>query len=164
MKPRPPDALADAVAAATPSEAAVLFVGNPMRGDDAFGPRLYEAVAPRLEGRAFNGGDAPENLLPAIARLEPRLVIVADAVTFGGEPGALAVLEPAGMRTDGFDTHTASLSIVAEFLRESCGARIVVLAAEPLSTALGAPLSPAMKEAVEKAAGILVGLLGSSPA
>lgn len=138
----------------------VLCVGNPLRGDDAFGPAVFEAVSGRIAAAAvFNGAETPENALPALARLEPRLVIVVDAVVFGGAAGELALLEPGGMRMDGFDTHTASLSVVAEFLREACGARVLVLAAQPACMDMGAELTPSVKEAVERAADIIADAL-----
>jgi len=138
---------------------AVLCVGNPMRGDDGFGPAVFAALSGRIESALFDGAEAPENLLGALARLEPRLVVVVDAVIFGGAPGELALLEPGGMRTDGFDTHTASLSIISEFLREACGARLRVLAVQPACTELGTPLAPQVYEAVGRAADILAAAL-----
>jgi len=142
-----------------PGRIGVLCVGNPLRGDDAFGPAVFEAVSERTTAAVFNGAETPENALPALARLEPRLVIVVDAVVFGGAAGELALLEPGGMRTDGFDTHTASLSVVAEFLQEACGARVLVLAAQPACIDMGAELTPSVNEAVERAADIIADAL-----
>jgi len=142
------------------SQVAVLAAGNRMRGDDAFGPEVAARLSGEFPERVFDGGQAPENELPRVARLDPRLVVFVDAVDFGGEGGDLAVLDPEGLRSGGFDTHTASLSLSAEFLREASGARVALLAVQPVSLELEAPLSAAVEAAVEAAADALRELLG----
>ena len=142
-----------------PGTTAVLCVGNPLRGDDGFGGAVFEAVTGRTAAAVFNGAETPENALPALARLEPRLVIVVDAVVFAGAPGELALLEPEGMRMDGFDTHTASLSVVSEFMREACGARTLILGAQPACTDTGAEMTPAVKDAAGRAADMIADAL-----
>jgi len=124
----------------------ILCVGNADRGDDGFGP----AVAARLRGRlcvpVFDAGTVPENDLPRIASRRPELVVIVDAVHWGGAPGELRWLDPAGLREDDVSTH--------------CGARVRVLAAQPAQTGLGEGLSEKMRRAAAKCARILQRLLG----
>jgi len=138
----------------------ILCVGNADRGDDGFGP----AVAARLRGRlcvpVFDAGTVPENDLPRIASRRPELVVIVDAVHWGGAPGELRWLDPAGLREDDVSTHCASLATVVEFLEVSCGARVRVLAAQPAQTGLGKGLSEKMRSAAETCARILQRLLG----
>jgi len=134
---------------------AVLCIGNVARGDDGFGPAVAEALGGTMPGRLFNGGSVPENDLPRIASLEPQVVLMVDAVHFGGEAGELRVVSPGELRLDDFSTHSGSLSVAAEFLKGACGARVVLLAAQPEGTRLGDELGAAMQKAVGAAAGLL---------
>jgi hydrogenase 3 maturation protease len=142
-----------------PQRVAVLCIGNPLCGDDAFGCAVKDAVADVLGERVFDGGQAPENELPRIARLSPKAVLLVDAVDFAAAPGTLRVIEPAGLRQDSFDTHTASLGIASEFLSRECGARVMVLAAQPMQVALGQEMSREVMEASRTAAGALIAVL-----
>ena len=94
----------------------VLCIGNAMRGDDGFGPAVAEALGGAMPGRLFDGGPVPENDLPRIASLEPQVVLMVDAVHFGGEVGELRVVSPGELRLDDFSTHSGSLSVAADFL------------------------------------------------
>jgi len=135
------------------SPVVVLCVGNRMRGDDGFGP----AVAALLSDlpNVIDAGTTPENELPRIARMAPTTVIVVDAVHFDGAPGELRVIAPENLRFDDVSTHAGSLELCAEFLRESCGARTVLLAAQPVSLDLTAGLSDPISVAVDEAVAVL---------
>ena len=148
---------AKALAAAVDRPVVVLCVGNSVRGDDGFGP----AVAARLGERAdvIDAGTAPENELPRAARMGPRTVVLVDAVHFDGRDGEVRVIAPADLRFDDFSTHAASLELCAQFLRETCGARTVLLAAQPVAVAFGDEMSSAITAAVEEAATLLETLL-----
>ena len=141
----------------------VLCIGNPLRGDDGFGPRVAELVQGRAGVRVFDGGAAPENELGRIAALEPEVVLLVDVVDFGGRPGELRVLEPQQMREDDVSTHAASLSVLGEFLREACNARCLVLAAQPVRMALDTPMSPELNQAARQAADEIAGAFPDRP-
>ena len=142
-----------------PQRVAVLCVGNPLCGDDAFGSAVRDAVTDALGERVFDGGQAPENELPRIARLSPQVVLLVDAVDFGTTPGTLRIIEPADLRQDGFDTHTASLGILSSFLGQECGARVIVLAAQPKQVGFGEQMSREVLEASRTAAEVLIAVL-----
>jgi len=136
-----------------PRQVAVLCIGNPDRGDDGFGPAVAERLRGLWPGPLFDCRTTPENDLPRAAACEPAAVLIVDAVHFGGEAGELRLLPADAMETDALSTHAASLSVTAQFLREACGARVLVLAAQPAGLALGeglsAPMARAVGEAVE---------------
>jgi len=139
---------------------ALLCVGNPDRGDDGFGPALAERLAGRWPGPLFDCRTTPENDLPRAAALEPAAVLIVDAVHFGGEAGELRLLDAEGLAAGALSTHAASLSVAAKFLREACGARVLVLAAQPGSLEPGEGLSPAMARAEEEAVEALAQFAG----
>jgi hydrogenase 3 maturation protease len=138
----------------------LLCIGNPDRGDDGFGPAVARALFGRTEAALINAGVAPENELPRIADLRPAVVFLVDAVHFGGEPGELRVLSPDDLRQDDVSTHAGSMSVLAEFLRAACDARVIVLAAQPLHVQHGRSLTPAVAAAVETAVQALESALG----
>ena len=136
---------------------AVICVGNPMRGDDGFGP----AVAARLSsGSVFDAGSVPENVLPKVARLGPEVVVFVDAAAFGAEPGTMRLIAEAELAQGDFSTHAAPLSMSMDYLRQACGARSVLLAAQPKRTELGSVMSVELARAAETAARLLQDILG----
>lgn len=148
-----------AIAAAAPQSLALLCIGNPMRGDDAFGPEVFRLLDGRIRVPLFDGASAPENELPRIAALSPALVLFIDAVSFDAPTGALRLFSPDDLAVNAADTHRAPLSVAADFLAETCSASVLILAARPADVSLGAPMSPEMKRAAEKAARILIEIL-----
>jgi hydrogenase 3 maturation protease len=141
---------------------AVLCVGNAMRGDDGFGPAVAQGLEGRLRAHVFDGGAVPENDLPLIARLGPQVVIIVDAVDFRGKPGELRLLDADGLAANDFSTHAASLSVAKTFLSAACGARVLLLAAQPARVHLGEELSEEMLEAAGETVRLLAQTLGAA--
>ena len=150
--------LAGALASLIEKPVVVIGVGSDLRGDDAFGVlaarELASAIGESADGvEVLEGGVAPENLAERAARGSPRTVVLIDAADFDGEPGELKILDPEdlGWSLAG-GTHAPSLELLATYLKERCGARTFVLAAQPASTELGSGISPELKAAASRAA------------
>lgn len=94
----------------------VLGIGNRLRGDDAAGPMLCDRLQGRFGGTAIDAGVAPENHLEPVVASGARLVLVADAVDFGGEPGQVTVLAPDALAGAGVSTHACSPAMLCEYL------------------------------------------------
>lgn len=123
-------------------------VGNEMRGDDAFGPLLARSLI--REGLpALDAGTAPENVTGAVRARAPSVVVLADAVDFGGLPGEVRLLEPGSLAAGGSTTHDAGLGLLAAFLEAELGCRVVLLACQPARTGFGEPPGPATEQAVD---------------
>jgi len=98
-----------------------------------------------------DAGTTPENHLGAIARLSPKLVLVADAACIGKEPGEAALLESREIdQVGGFSTHTMSPALFMRRLEEICGAKVVMLAVQPASTAFGEGISPEVESCLKE--------------
>ncbi len=136
----------------------VIGVGSEMRGDDAFGVLAARELAGMLGDAAadvevLEGGVAPENLAERAARNSPRTVVLIDAADFDGQPGELKLLDPEDLGWSlGGGTHAPSLELLASYLKERCGARTIMLAAQPASTEFGTDISPALEAAASRAA------------
>lgn len=104
-----------------------LGVGNSDRGDDAIG----SIVVSNLETEnKIDCGPVPENFTGRIRRLRPEVIIIIDAVDFGGEPGDTILTEAENARGVALSTHSMPLSLFCKMLPES---RIYLLGIQPKS-------------------------------
>lgn len=139
---------------------AVLGVGHVLMADDAAGSAVAEALRPRFADRVFDGGQAPENFVGPLRRLNPDTILVVDAADFGGRPGEVRIAcanEIAGEMTA---THAPPLSVLMSLLSAETGADVRLVAIQPRSTELGAAMSTEVAEAVRRVAAELENLLG----
>jgi len=128
----------------------VLGIGNRLRGDDAAGCLVAEALMQRGFGRVLDCGETPENYLGKVAESEPSDVLFVDAVDFDAEPGTVWLFGAESFQVQSLSTHSAGLGPLVDFLRGSCGAVCRVLAVQPAGLARGADLSEPVREAVER--------------
>jgi hydrogenase 3 maturation protease len=138
-----------------PLRVAVVGVGQSLRGDDGAGGEIARRLQARLQGVSsvlvLDGGCAPENQTGPLRGHRPALVILVDAAQMGAAPGTLAWLgweETRGMTAS---THTLPLHLLARYLSNVLSCQVFLLGIEPADTTIGAPLSPAVAEAVEAA-------------
>ncbi len=129
------------------SGVAVVGVGNVARGDDGFGvrlaERLREAPLPVAGSRIVIAGLAPERIPTELRGGEFAHVLFLDAVEFGGEPGAVILLDSAAMsaRWPQVSTHRLSLGLLAQIIEAGGPTKAWLLGMQPESLAAGAGLS-----------------------
>lgn len=139
----------------------VIGLGNPDRGDDAAGRAVVRALRGTLPAEveiAEENGEATALLARLVGVAEAWLV---DAAVSGADPGTLrrfdvaAVPLPAGMF--GLSTHGFGLAEALELARAlgTLPDRCIVYAIEGAAFAPGAPLTPAVADAVADAARLL---------
>ncbi len=119
----------------------IVGIGNPLRGDDGFGPALTE----RLQGKArlicINAGIAPENYLGRIIKEEPDTILLVDIAHLELEPGQYRILQPVDISQCGLTTHDMSSQMLIEFLKDQTRADIFMLAVQPQNVSLGEVMS-----------------------
>ena len=137
--------------------ALVIGLGNPDRGDDAVGVQVARRVAAeRLDVHVLELDD-PSEALDAWAAADT--VVVADAVSSGGDPGDIHVVDavartlPAGSWAAG-GTHALGLAAVVELGRAlgRLPRRLVLVGVEAGRFDHGTPMSDAVAAAVPGAA------------
>jgi len=124
--------------------AALVGIGNPMRGDDGVGVFLASQLQGKLGATVVDAGEVPENYLGVVAAVRPEVVVIVDVAQLGAEPGSTAVIEVEDLVRTGLSTHNANLGLFATMLQHETKADVVVLGIQPSSTAYGAPMSLAV--------------------
>lgn len=92
----------------------------------------------------------PENFTGEIRKFKPTHVLLIDATDFGSEPGDIVLAEPEAIVGQSISTHTLPLSILAGYLQEQMGAKIMLLGIQPARAQMGAEMSEPVKDAIER--------------
>jgi hydrogenase 3 maturation protease len=98
----------------------------------------------------INGGHAPENHTGPLRRFTPDLVILVDAAQMNEEPGTVRWLsweETTGMSAN---THTMPPYMLARYLTTTLDCQVTLIGIQPFTTDIGAPVSPAVRQAVDE--------------
>ncbi len=134
-----------------PTDAVIIGVGNDISGDDAFGPKLAERLKASFGERCIVGGLAPENWLGKIIDMAPSTLIIADAVTFDGEPGEIRIYKPEDLVRELPATHGPGFGPLVQYLRKLLPEiEIYILAVQPEATGLMLPMSLPAEDAIDK--------------
>ncbi len=105
-----------------------------MKGDDAVGCLVADALSD-LEGvEVIDAGVAPENYIEPVVKLNPDRVLIVDACAFGGEPGEFRLFPRAEidqLAGSMVSTHTLPLSITVAMLGQRISGEIHLLGIQP---------------------------------
>ncbi len=138
----------------------LLGVGNAERGDDGFGPALTAAVRAALGDpgavHTVDVGTCPERYVGVAAEAGCQELVFADAVDFGGSPGAVLLATAAELQAGCIvtSTHRVSLAVLAKYA-EGLGVRAWLLGVQPRAMEHGAGLSPEVAGSLEALVEIL---------
>ena len=144
------------------SGVAVVCLGNPLRGDDAFGYLVYRLL--RSAGfPALYAGAAPENVIGKLSGWKPRIVVIVDAL-LGVKPGISVVKLSETVTPLASTTHSVPL----ELLLKAAGVdpeRVFVVGVGAERLGLGDEPSERVRGAAGEAARLLAKVLatGSLP-
>ena len=119
----------------------IVGIGNPLRGDDGFGPALIGRLQGKVNATCIDAGRAPENYAGRIVKEDPDTILLVDAVHMGLVPGRHRILGTDEIAESGLTTHDVSCRLLIEFLENETNANIVMLGVQPLSLALGEGMS-----------------------
>lgn len=171
MKPLPPswlnelNTLLSDLAAGPQARVAVMGIGHELRGDDAAGVEAAHGLGATLAGVAralpLNAGPAPENMTGALRRFRPDLVLLIDAAQMHEAPGTVRLLpwqETTGLSAS---SHTLPPYILSRYLVSELHCQVALLGIQPADDALGEPLTPAMRQAVDEVVQGLTEALGN---
>lgn len=143
---------------------AIIGVGSELRGDDVAGLEVVRRLRRKLKSPKVllvEGGVAPENFTAEIRRFKPSHVFIVDATDFGAEPGEVILAEPEAVVGQSISTHTMPLSILASYLREQTGAKVLLMGVQPASAMMGATMSEQVMRAIDELTATLFAELGT---
>lgn len=159
----PIDMLGSAIAGCR--RVAILGVGNELMGDDGVGvvaARRLSSMVSKPSILVLECGVAPEAFTSIILRFQPDLILILDAVDFGGSPGSVSILDISSLDRVSISTHKPSLTIMAKYLEMSgLKARILVLAIQPQFIGFHVGLSDKVEESTNLILRYLVEILES---
>jgi hydrogenase maturation protease len=139
----------------------VAGVGNVLFGDDGFGVELVRALRDLpIDTRVVDFGIRAVHFAYELLAT-PDLLVVADCMTRGGQPGTLYVVEPADEPPALVDAHGMNLPLVFSTVRWLGGVvpRTLVVGCEPYALAPGIGLSPAVAGAIPEAVHLIRSLV-----
>ncbi len=131
------------------SKVVILGIGNTLKGDDAAGSLVCERLSGNVRATVIDAGTTPENYIGPVLEAAPDVLLIVDAVDFGGPPGQIRVCRPDEIQGFAFSTHALSLHLSIDLIRRERMLEVCFIGAQPSRTKLGDCLSPAMREAVE---------------
>lgn len=139
-----------------PPRLAVVGVGNPLRADDGAGMLVARALKHRSTGSEadriliLEGGQAPENQTGALRSFAPDLVVIIDAAEMGENPGTIRWIPEETIDGMSTSTHSLPLSMLAHYLRQDLGCRIVFLGIQPGCTEIDGRVSEPVARAIQE--------------
>ncbi len=139
---------------------AIAGVGNPLKGDDGFGPCMIGKLHGKVKAALFDCGTVPENFLGPIRQQHPDIVLVLDAADFSAEPGDVEFFDPSQWRGGGISTHCYSLALFADILSVETGASVYLIAIQAKNIGFGQSMSPEVEEGCRKLESWLSSVLG----
>jgi len=143
------------------SRVVVAGVGNSLRRDDSVGLKVVEHLEGRVSRsvRLIQCETVPESFVESIAEFKPSHVLIMDAAMIGRNAGAVVLVELTKAIPPAVSTHALPLELFSEYLRNTVGADIRLLAIQPENTEFGEGLTPTVEEAARNIAEVLVQVL-----
>ncbi|MDW8061570.1 MAG: hydrogenase maturation protease [Nitrososphaerota archaeon] len=145
---------------------AILGIGNELMGDDGLGViatrRLSAMIGHNPDILILECGTTPESFTSTLLKFQPDLILILDAVDFGGPPGSISIFDVSIIDRVSISTHKPSLNIMARYLEmNGLKTRIMVLAIQPLSIAFRTGLSKKVEDSINLVLRYLVDVLDS---
>ena len=103
----------------------------------------------------IDAGTVPENYIGPIIEKRPEVLVVIDAIDFGGTAGEIEIFKPEELSSAAFSTHTLSPRLFVDVICKSIAVEVWFVGIGPGRTALGEGLSGQVEEAVGVVAGML---------
>ncbi|GHS85295.1 hydrogenase 3 maturation endopeptidase HyCI [Synergistales bacterium] len=127
-------------------------VGNVLMGDDAVGCEVVRLLRERGVN-ATDCGTTPENHIATLKKNPPSTLIIVDATDMGLQPGSHALISLDKLDATLESSHGLPLSVLLAPFENSI--ETAVIGIQPLSLALGSPLSEVVADAARRVAEII---------
>lgn len=133
-----------------PEKILILGIGNRMRGDDAIGCLVADALQDFTGLTVIDCGSAPENFIDKVVNYEPKRIIMVDACNFGAEPGKFQLFSERQIEKiyqNLISTHTLPLTLFVAMIKKQLDCEVQLLGIQPGNLEFGEGLSPKLEKA-----------------
>lgn len=138
----------------------IVCIGNTLKGDDGVAIELYQKLTGKINAELIDAGTVPENYIQRIIKNEPQMIVLIDAVNFGGSAGQVQVFNPEQIPEVATSTHVMSLWFFSDILKRESNSRMFLVGIQPQQLELGSGLSKPVGEAVEQLSRLFIELFG----
>lgn len=139
------------------SKTVILGIGNSLKGDDGAGPLICQQLQDaEISADVIDTGTVPENYIQLIIKKAPQNLLVIDAIDFGACPGVVRVFKPEELSSLVISTHTLSPRLLVDMIRRSIEVDVYFIGIQPEQIQLGQPITPQVKQAIQKLTNVLV--------
>ena len=139
------------------SKTVILGIGNSLKGDDGAGPLICQQLQDaEISADVIDAGTVPENYIQLIIKKAPQNLLVIDAIDSGASPGDVRIFKPEQLSALVISTHTLSPRLLVDMVCRSIEVDVYFAGIQPEQTQLGQPITPQIKQAVQKLADVLV--------
>jgi len=139
-----------------------LGIGSEWRRDDQAGAFLARSLPCGPRFFPIEAGDVPEAFTGPVKEYGPDVILIADAVNFGSEPGDIALFDAEEVKLKRFNTHHPSLRTLIDYLRAETAAKVAIIGIQPGDVGWGQELTPAVHESVCLLRALISELLGKT--
>lgn len=152
----------------------ILGVGSEFHEEDSLGllaareisglisSRYDQAHTTKKRFQVFYAGTTPENLTGVVRKASPSHVLIIDAAEMGREPGFTRIIERNEIDNITFSSHHMRLSILADYLEQEVGCRVVIIGIQPKRVSHGEGVSTPAGRLIRDTAGIIFAELSAS--
>jgi len=133
----------------------IVGVGNTLKGDDGVGCTVCEQLKDTFADLVIDAGTVPENFIGPIINKKPEVLLVIDAIDFGGLVGEVKIFAPRELSSAAISTHTLSPRLFVDVVCKSIPVEVWFVGIQPGQTVLGEGLSSQVEEAVGEVAEML---------
>lgn len=140
-------------------------IGNPEKGNDAFGPVCADLIRTRMgtnlstEILIINAGTVPENYTGQIRNFNASHVLIIDAVFADKKPGVLFEVNPDLIDDNEISTHRMPLNMLYLFLQKSMKTKIMIIGRQSENMVLDVSLSKKLIKSADILTNYIISIL-----
>jgi hydrogenase 3 maturation protease len=99
---------------------AILCIGNKYGGDDGVGPYIANKLKNQEKNNLYpiDGGIIPENYTSIIKKINPKYLIIIDAVEMNLKPGEIRIINKEKIGLMHISTHNIPISLLINYLEK----------------------------------------------
>jgi hydrogenase 3 maturation protease len=150
-----PNSLRNQLSKICGQDALIVGIGNTLKGDDGAGVLICQQLKDVIGQNVIDAGTVPENYIQPIIKKAPKVLLILDAIDFGGCPGAVNIFKPEELNSLAVSTHALSPRLFVDVICKSISPEVYFIGIQPGQTVLGRPLTLEVEQAVKSLTEIL---------